>query len=77
MTKEKFDEIVAKCWDACNEATNEGLGVYHLHQWITIIIKMLMKQMFGMIQFLTSKKQFFHIEKCMKMTLTMKKNMLY
>lgn len=27
MTEEKFDEIVAKAWDACNETTNEGLGV--------------------------------------------------
>lgn len=27
MTEKKFDKIVAKCWDACNEAANEGLGV--------------------------------------------------
>lgn len=27
MTEKKFDKIVAECWDACNEAANEGLGV--------------------------------------------------
>lgn len=27
MTKEKFDEIVTKCWDACNEASGENLDV--------------------------------------------------
>lgn len=26
MTEEKFDEIVQKAWDACNEVTNEGLS---------------------------------------------------
>jgi hypothetical protein len=27
MTKEKFDEIVAKCWKACNEATGEDFNI--------------------------------------------------
>lgn len=27
MTERKFEKIVAECWDACNEAANEGLGV--------------------------------------------------
>ena len=27
MTEERFEEIISECWDACNEASNEGLGV--------------------------------------------------